>query len=51
MAARVEPGHVLASHQSLDHFVAKSDGADEAVIATVRDVVLPVITKTEPIRT
>lgn len=49
MAARVEPGRVQAAHQSLHHVVAKADWADEAVMATVRDLVLPVITKTEPI--
>lgn len=48
MAARVEPGRVQAAHQSLHHFVAKADWADEVVMATVRDLVLPVITKTEP---
>ncbi len=50
MAARVEPGRVQAAHQSLHHFVAKAAWADEAVMVAVRDLVLPVITKTEPIR-
>lgn len=50
MAARVEPGRVRAAHQSLHHFVAKADWVDDAVMATVRDLVLPVITTTEPIR-
>ena len=50
MAARVEPGRVQAAHQSLHHFVAKADWVDDAVMATVRDLVLPVISKTEPIR-
>src|SRR5260370_29465648 len=30
MAARVQPGRVPATHQSLHHFVAKSDRSDEA---------------------
>lgn len=50
MAARVEPGRVRAAHQSLHHFIAKADWADAAVMETVRDLVLPVITKREPIR-
>lgn len=50
MAARVEPGRVQAAHQSLHHFVAKADWADAAVMETVRDMVLPVITqeRTDP---
>lgn len=50
MAARVEPGRVRAAHQSLHHFVAKSDWSDAAVLTAVRDVVLPVMTAREPIR-
>lgn len=50
MAARVEPGRVQAAHQSLHHFVAKADWSDDAVMETVRALVLPVITRTEPIR-
>jgi SRSO17 transposase len=50
MAARVAPGRVRAAHQSLHHFVAKADWADAAVMETVRDLVLPVITRTDPIR-
>jgi SRSO17 transposase len=42
MAARVEPGRVQAAHQSLHHFVAKSDWSDKAVLAAVRARVLPV---------
>ena len=43
-AARVEPGRVQAAHQSRHHFVAKADWNDEAVMATLRDLVLPAIT-------
>ncbi len=50
MAARVQPGRVRAAHQSLHHFVAKSDWSDEAVLAAVRARVLPVIERHGPIR-
>ena len=50
MAARVQPGRVQAAHQSLHHFVAKSDWSDEAVLAAVRARVLPVIEQRGPIR-
>lgn len=50
MAARVDPGRVRAAHQSLHHFVAKADWADAAVMEAMRDLVLPVLTKREPIR-
>jgi SRSO17 transposase len=43
MAARVQPSQVQAAHQSLHHFVAKSDWSDDTVLAAVRDRVLPVI--------
>ena len=36
MAARVEPGRVQAAHQSLHHFVAKSDWSDDAVLGVAR---------------
>src|ERR671932_722309 len=43
MAARLEPGRVQATHQSLHHLVAKADWSDEAMLATVRSQVLPAI--------
>jgi SRSO17 transposase len=43
MAARVEPGRVQAAHQSLHHMVAKAEWSDQAVLARVRDQVLPKI--------
>lgn len=49
MAARVEPGRVRATHQSLHHFVAKAAWADEAVLAAVRAEVLPVIAQHGPV--
>jgi SRSO17 transposase len=50
MAARVHPGRVQAAHQSLHHFVAKSDWSDDAVLAAVRANVLPVIRQRGAIR-
>lgn len=40
LAAHLDPRHVRARHQSLHHFVAKSDWSDSAVLAQVRDQVL-----------
>jgi SRSO17 transposase len=50
IAARVQPGRVQAAHQSLHHFVAKADWSDEAVLAAVRERVLPIIEQRGPIR-
>ncbi|MFD1627708.1 IS701 family transposase [Azospirillum griseum] len=50
MAARVEPGRVGAAHQSLHHFVAKAAWDDAAVLAGVRDLVLPALLERGPIR-
>jgi len=50
MAARLHPDRVQAAHQSLHHFVAKADWADEAVLTAVRAHVLPVIERHGPIR-
>ncbi|MGH9570383.1 MAG: IS701 family transposase [Candidatus Angelobacter sp.] len=41
MAARVDPLHASARHQALHHFVAKSEWSDKAVMARVRDWVIP----------
>lgn len=41
LAAHVDPYHVSAKHQSLHHFVAKSEWSDESVLARVQDWVLP----------
>jgi SRSO17 transposase len=40
MAARVDPRHVRARHQSLHHFVANAPWDDEAVLRVARDYVL-----------
>ena len=43
MAARVQPPQVSAAHQSLHHLVAKAAWSDAALLATVREQVLPAI--------
>jgi SRSO17 transposase len=43
MAARVDPLHASARHQALHHFVAKSEWSDSAVMARVRDWVMPAL--------
>src|SRR6201990_45292 len=40
MAARLDPTHVQAKHQSLHHVVAQADWDDAAVLAAVRAQVL-----------
>ena len=50
MAARVEPFRVGAAHRSLHHFVAKAPWDDDALLAAVRDHVLPAIEERGPIR-
>ncbi|NGO52235.1 IS701 family transposase [Allomesorhizobium camelthorni] len=50
MAARVEPGRVQATHQSLHHFVAKADWSDDAVLGVVREKVLPALEQRGQIR-
>ncbi len=50
MAARVEPRRVQAAHQSLHHLVAKAGWSDAAVLAAVRDRVLPAIGRRGPIQ-
>lgn len=43
LAACSDPLHVGAKHQSLHHFVAKSDWSDTAVMGRVRDWVTPTL--------
>ncbi len=43
IAARLDPQHVSARHQSLHHFVAQSQWSDEAVLARVREQVIPLL--------
>src|SRR3954468_15482343 len=49
MAARLDPRHVQATHQSLHHFVAKAPWSDIGVLAAVREEVLPALTRHGPI--
>jgi SRSO17 transposase len=49
MAARTAPGRTAAQHQSLLHFVANAAWSDEDVLAKVREMVLPAMTKNGPI--
>jgi len=41
MAAHLDPRHVRARHQALHHFVSQSEWSDAAVLAKVREWVLP----------
>src|ERR1700712_2617204 len=50
MAARLEPAHVQAKHQSLHHVVAQADWDDAAVLAALRAQVLPAIERHGPVR-
>ena len=50
MAARVEPGRVQATHQSLHHLIAKADWSDTVVLGVVRSQVLPLIERHGPIQ-
>ena len=49
MAARLEPAQVPSLHQALHHFVATAAWSDAAVLAAVREQVLPVLTRHGPI--
>jgi SRSO17 transposase len=50
MAARVQPGRVRATHQSMHHFVANAEWSDETMLAAVRGSVLPIIRQRGAIR-
>ena len=43
MAVRVDPLHASARHQALHHFVSKSEWSDSAIMAGVRDWVVPAL--------
>jgi SRSO17 transposase len=49
MAARTAPERTAAQHQSLLHFVGVAEWSDEKVLGKVRDLVLPSLTRQEPI--
>src|SRR3954454_14229144 len=48
MAARLDPEHVQAKHQSLHHFVAQAVWSDAAVLEAVRRHVLPALERHGP---
>jgi SRSO17 transposase len=48
MAARLAPDDVRRMHQSLHHLVADARWDDEAILAQVRQQVLPVMQKYSP---
>src|SRR5262244_4677483 len=49
MAAVTAPSRVSAQHQKLLHFVANSEWSDERMLAKVRDLVTPSLTRYGPI--
>jgi SRSO17 transposase len=49
MAARLDPAHVQAKHQSLHHVVAQAKWDDAALLAAVRAQVLPAIERHGPV--
>jgi SRSO17 transposase len=49
MAAITAPARVAAQHQSLLHFVANAPWSDAAVLAKVREIVVPTIERAGPI--
>src|SRR4051812_36139483 len=49
MAARLDPAHVQAKHQSLHHVVAQAEWDDAALLATVRAAVLPALERHGPV--
>ncbi len=49
MAARLDPAQVPSAHQALHHFVATAPWSDAAVLAAVRERVLPALRRQGPI--
>src|SRR4029453_3608125 len=49
IAAVTAPARVAPQHQSLLHFVANAPWSDAAVLKRVREIVLPEMTRTEPV--
>jgi SRSO17 transposase len=49
MAARLDPENVQTTRQSLHHLVAKAPWSDEALLAEVRNYVLPTMRKQRPV--
>ena len=49
MAAVTAPARVSAQHQKLLHFVANAEWSDEQMLAQVRDLVMPSMTRQRPV--
>src|SRR5689334_16086810 len=49
MAARLDPARVSSLHQALHHFVATAPWSDAAVLAAVREQVLPILERHGPV--
>jgi len=49
IAANTAPGRTAAQHQSLLHFIGVGEWSDERVLAKVREMVLPALTRHGPI--
>src|SRR6059058_941868 len=49
MAARLDPARVSSLHQALHHFVATAPWGDAAVLAAVREQVLPALARHGPV--
>jgi len=49
MAARVDPRHVRARHQSMHHFIANAAWEDAAVLRAARDILLAALDRHGPI--
>src|SRR6202047_3612679 len=49
MAAVTAPARVSAQHQKLLHFVANAEWSDEQMLAKVRDLVMPSMTRQGPV--
>ena len=49
MAVVTKPAHVSAQHQKLMHVVANSEWSDEQMLAKVRELVVPAMTRRGPV--
>src|SRR5436309_4413416 len=49
MAARVDPRHVAARHQSMHHFIANAAWDDAAVLRVARETVLAALVRDGPV--
>lgn len=49
MAARVDPRHVRALHQSMHHFIANAAWDDAAVLRVARETVLAALARHGPV--